>query len=205
MSVLNMPSSPEPKTSRFGLRSHTSAFQSGLTGAISQTLELPGAAWTMELTFPPMTVAQAAEWRAFFVALRGQANRFYGFDPDARTPRGAVTGSPKVDGADQTGNELDVKDLPLSTTGVFLAGDYVAYDTPVGREMRMVIENANSNGAGKATLILDSPIRNSPEDEAAIVYNDASAVMMLEEPEVNWSTDDMRYHSFTLKAIEAFQ
>lgn len=90
MTVLTMPSSPGFRSSEFGLASNTTEFRSPLSGSV-QTVERPGARWTAKYTLPPMKREQAAAWQGFLTQLRGMAGRFYGFDPDAKTPRGVAT------------------------------------------------------------------------------------------------------------------
>lgn len=87
MTTLGLPSTPGFAASRFGLVSNTQVFENPLTGQ-AQTLERPGARWQASYTLPPMKRAEAAQWQSFLAQLRGGAGRFYGFDPDAKTPRG---------------------------------------------------------------------------------------------------------------------
>ena len=92
MTILTLPALPIAR-SRFGLASNTQLFRSPLTGQ-TQTLERPGARWTAEYVLPPMKRAQMAEWQGFLAKLRGGAGRFYGFDPDAKAPRGSALALP---------------------------------------------------------------------------------------------------------------
>jgi len=89
MPILTMPATPAFAASRFGLVSNTQSFANPLTGQV-QTLERPGARWQASYTLPPMRRAQAAAWQSFLLQLRGGAGRFYGYDPDARNPRGSA-------------------------------------------------------------------------------------------------------------------
>lgn len=89
MAILSLPTTPAFSASRFGLVSNTQVFENPLTGQ-SQTLERPGARFTASYTPPPMKRAQAAAWQSFLAQLRGGAGRFYGYDPDAKTPRGSA-------------------------------------------------------------------------------------------------------------------
>lgn len=92
MSILTLPETPAFSSASFGLTSNIQTFENPLTGQ-SQVLERPGARWQASYTLPPMTRAQAAQWQAFLLRLRGGAVRFYGFDPDARRPRGTGAAS----------------------------------------------------------------------------------------------------------------
>ncbi len=90
MPILSLPTTPACAASRFGLVSNTQSFHSPLSGSV-QTLERPGARWQAFYKLPPLKRAQAAQWQSFLTQLRGGAGRFYGFDPDARTPRGSAS------------------------------------------------------------------------------------------------------------------
>lgn len=89
MTFLTLPTSPGFTTSSFGLTSNTQLFRSPLSGQ-TQTIEHPGARWKANYTLPPMKRAQAALWQSFLLQLRGGAGRFYGYDADAKQPRGSA-------------------------------------------------------------------------------------------------------------------
>lgn len=203
MTIFSMPAMPAFKTSKFGLRSNTQTFTSPLSGSV-QTLEMPGARWTASYVLPPMKRVQAADWQAFFVQLRGQAGRFYGYDPDARAPRGIATGTPLVNGGSQTGAILATDGWTPSVTGILKAGDYVAFDAGTGRELHLVVADANSNADGQAMLSLEPPIRVSPLDNAPLILSSASCVMMLATPEIAWDTNETSVFGLAFDAVEAF-
>lgn len=110
--ILSLPTSPGFSESRFGLVSNTRSFRSPLSGQV-QTVEQPGARWQAEYRLPPMKRAQMAEWQSFLVRLRGGAGRFYGFDPDARVPRGSGLSDPAL-----TRNEIRNGDARGAAAGV---------------------------------------------------------------------------------------
>lgn len=204
MTILSLPESPAFKTSKFGLKSNTVTFQSPLSGSV-QTLEMPGARWTASYVLPPMKRSSAAAWQAFFVQLRGQAGRFYGYDPDARTPRGVATGAPLVNGSGQTGNTLAVDGWTPNVSGILKAGDYVAFDAGVtGRELHMVVSDADSDGSGQANISIEPPIRISPADNAPLILSSASCVMMMTISEIAWDANEMSVYGISFEAMEAF-
>ena len=156
MTTLVLPSSPSFQTATFGLRSNTQLFTSPLSGSM-QTLEMPGAVWTLDAALPPIqNAAWAAAWRVFLTQLRGQAGRFYAGDPLRKVPRGTATGTPLVAGGSQTGASLATDGWTAGVTGVLLAGDYIAFSGGSGRrELHMVTADANSDGSGNATLSIE--------------------------------------------------
>lgn len=214
MTILTLPSSPGFMRSRFGLASNT---QSDLTSPISQSaqlLELPGARWTARYELPPMTRAQAAAWQAFLVKLRGRSGQFYGYDPDARAPRGTArlkapgTLTVAGDSPAPSGAVLPVSGADASETGVFLEGDYVAYDVTgsggTGRQLHLVVADAEADGAGELALQIEPPIRIGPADGTAVIVTDAACVMRLVEDRVAWDADAMSRFGVGFEAIEIF-
>ena len=210
MTILTMPASPGFTRSRFGLASNT---QSDLVSPITQSaqlLELPGARWTARYELPPMTRPQAAAWQAFLVRLRGRSGKFHGFDPDARNARGTAgvkapgtltvaAGSPSP-----TGGMLPVTGADPSETGVFLEGDYVAYDVGLGRQLHMVVADADADGSGDVDLQIEPPIRQSPASGATIIVADAACVMRLTSDRVGWDADSLSRYGLAFEAVEVF-
>lgn len=203
MAILTMPSTPGIRRSAFGLISNTTVFRSPLD-QVAHTLEFPGARWRASYALPLRQRAAIAAWQAFLVQLRGQAGRFYAYDPDARTPRGAG-GSLAVAGAGQTGTALNV-DGGAAATLVLKAGDLFAYDVTAGagRQLHMVVSDATTGGGGAATLTIEPPIRISPADAEPLILTDPSCVMMLADPEVGWDADLAGYYGIEFEAVEVF-
>lgn len=83
-----MPATPNFVSSTFALQYNSAVFESPLSRQ-QQILERAGARWMGSFSLPPMKRDQAAPWLAFLTSLRGQAQTFYGFDPDCRAPQGS--------------------------------------------------------------------------------------------------------------------
>lgn len=203
MTVYSFPSTPAFRRSSFGKVANTRSFTSPLNGR-TQTVELPGARWQASYTLPAMKRAKAAAWIAWLTRMQGMAGRFYAFDPDARSPRGTATGTPLVKGASQTGTSLITDGWTAGVTGILLAGDYIAFDTSAGRELRMLTADATSDGSGNATLTLDAPIRTSPDDNEPVIITDPSCIMMLLDDTVTWDADEAGIFTIAFAGIEAY-
>jgi len=195
---LSLPATPLFASARFSLSANTTVFTSPLSG-VESVLERPGAKWAAEFTLPAMLRAQAAAWTAFFASLRGRRGTFYGYDPAATTPRGIATGTPLVKGASQTGNALATDGWTTSQTGILLAGDYIG----VNSRLHMVVEAANSDGSGNATLAIEPALRESPADNAAITVSAPMVSMRLASAQVGWDVDTALFYGFSFAAIEA--
>jgi hypothetical protein len=196
-----MPAAPNFTRSRFGLETNTQTFESPLTRNVQRVL-LGGARWTASYTLPRMNRAQAAAWQAFFLQLEGRTNTFSGFDPDAKTPRGAATGTPLVNGGSQTGSSLTIDGCTASVTAWLKAGDYFA----VNGELKMLTSDASTNGSGQTTLSFKPALRGSPADNAAItVQNPTAAMILSDDMQAMWETDfNGIYEPITFTAVEVF-
>jgi hypothetical protein len=205
MPILTMPAAPAFARARFRLLANTQTFVSPLDRS-AQTLELAGARWAAEFELPAMKRAQAAPWQAFLAQLRGGAGRFYAGDPDARNPRGAATGAPKVNGANQTGGQLATKGWTAGVAGILKAGDYLAFDAGVGRELHILAADAASDGAGNAVLAIEPPIRVSPLNDTVVIVNSPACVMRLaDDAQGAWDANELGVYGIRFAAIEAFQ
>lgn len=206
MPVLTFPSLT-PTNAEFGLISNTQAFTSPLSGT-TQTLEMPGAHWHLRALFEGLSDAQRRTMQAFLVQCRGAGGRFYYGDPAflVNGPTGNAGGTPLVNGASQTGTSLITDGWTVSQTPIMGTGDYFQFDNANGgRELHMVVADANSDGSGNATLTIEPAIRVSPADNAAITVTGAKCQMRLASDEIaRWRLSKPLIGSVEIEAIEAF-
>jgi hypothetical protein len=180
-----MPTRPGFVTCRFGLQTNSQTFESPLDGSLQRRV-LAGARWMATYTLPRMKRSDQAAWAAFFVQLRGMGNTFYAFDPDARKPRGLGLGTPLVNGAGQTGYSLNTKGWQANINGLLLPGDYFQ----VGSQLKQIVAPVNSDGSGNATIIFESILRASPNNNDPIIINNASCEMVLaDDAQAMWECD----------------
>lgn len=179
MTILEYPFSFEPDQAEWALVTNSQTFRSPLSGAI-QTVSLPGAFWTLKISLQFMEPDEIADFFAFLAELDGQAGRFH-FGPRWLSKRGLVVPSPNVtiDGVDQEGIDLNVNTGDLNKINAFRKGDYIHYDSPFGRELKIITQDADTDGTGKATLRIRPLIRKSPADTAIVEIDSPLAVMKL--------------------------
>jgi hypothetical protein len=197
---IDMPTTPGFTTCRFGLETNTQTFTSPLTKNVQRML-LGGARWAATYSLPAMTRDKAAAWKAFFDLLEGSANTFNAFDPDCKTPRGAGTGTPLVNGGSQTGSALTIDGCTHGI--VFLkAGDYFS----VNGELKRMTSDATADGSGNATLNFKPALRNSPADNAAITVQKPTCTMILaDDMQAMWECNVTGiYQPKTFTAFEVF-
>lgn len=166
-----------PATFEWWLLSSSLNFTSPLDGSV-QTLELPGARWMVSIVMTPLQEYDTALMESFLAKLRGQANRFTLWNMSRPAPRGTISGSPLVNGAQAAGASLNIKSAPVGST--LLEGDYIG----LNGELRLVGTNATADGGGLMTLALDSPLRNAVTDGMAITLLKPLATFMMTSPEM---------------------
>lgn len=165
-----------------------------------------GQRWEAQVTLPPMTRAEAESWFAWALKLNGSFGTFLIGDPNGGTARGSAAttpGTPVVNGASQTGNELDIDGLPASATGYLKAGDYIQLGSGSSAELYKVLDDVDSNASGEATVTIWPNLRASPADDATVVVDDAKGVFRLASSTVNFSIDEVATYGLTFAAFEA--
>jgi hypothetical protein len=171
-----------------------------------QVMQHQGARWEAEVSLPATQRADAEEWIAFLLALKGQYGTFLMGDPMGATPRGSASsapGSPLVNGASQTGETLAIDGLPNNATNYLRAGDYIQLGSGASCRLHKVLENASSNGSGQATLSIWPALRESPANNAIVTVRDTKGVFRIATPETSFSINEASFYGLTFTAFEA--
>lgn len=196
---LDLPADPAPAKIRIYPRSMVAVSISPFSGA-QQAYSHPGQLWQADITLPPMTRAQAAPWIAALLQLNGRYGTFRLGDDSGKTAQGVATGTPLVNGASQTGQSLVTDGWTISTTGILKQGDYIQ----IGDRLYMVLNDANSDSSGNATLDIWPRLRESPADNAAITVSNCKGLFRLMSNEMPWEVAPGKiYSGITLSCIEA--
>jgi hypothetical protein len=168
-----------------------------------QAFAYPGQMWTADISLKPMKRADAEQWVAWLISLRGQLGTFLLGDPNGATARGAATGTPLVNGASQTGGSLVVDGAATSVTGWLKAGDYIQLGTNGSSRLHKVLTDANSDGSGNVTLDIWPHIRIAPADNATVAVSSAKGLFRLSSNEQAWSINEAAIYGITFSAMEA--
>jgi hypothetical protein len=199
MAILTIPKTTFFRSANFGLEENTETFTSPISNTV-QTLARTGGRWYLSITYVPMKRADAQSVLAFLTKLRGRVNSFYGYDPLATSPLGDVSASTLlVNGADQTGVSLVCDGAEVSTT-VLKAGDYIE----VNNELKMVTDDATSDGSGNVTINFSPSLRSSPSDNASITTTNPKCTMKLQDDSVTWSQGVDSFYNISFSGIEVF-
>lgn len=133
------------------------------------TADWTGQMWGLKLTTVDLDIDEGSELEAFLTALNGRQGTFLIGDPAKSTPRGVATGTPVVDGADQTGSVLNTKGWTPNVTGILKKGDYIQLGTTSAARLYRLLTDANSDASGLAALDIWPRLRLSPTDEQTII------------------------------------
>lgn len=168
-----------------------------------QSFKWPGEQWGMELTMPPIKGrALAEEWISFMLQLEGSYGYFLIGDPTAKTPQGVATGTPLVDGINQTGNTLLTKGWTPNTVGILKRGDYLQLGTGTNTRLHKLTADVDSDVSGNAALPIVPALRTSPANNDPIVVNDAKGIFRLTSNDFSWSVDPGSIYRFRFNALE---
>lgn len=167
-----------------------------------QAFAYPGQMWQADVTLPPMKRADAEQWVAWLISLRGQLGTFLLGDPIGATARGTPTGTPLVKGANQTGGTLEIDGATTSVTNWLRAGDYIQLGSGSTARLHKVLQNVNSDGSGNVSLDLWPHIRTAPADNATVTVSSAKGLFRLSNNEQEWSIDSASIYGVTFSAME---
>lgn len=116
--------------------------------------------------------------------------------------RGALTTDTALaSGTIQTGSGLYLKGLPVSTQNIRAAGDMVEIILPTGSQLVRLTAALDSDAAGLGYLQFENPVRVSPADNAAVIFNQPMMRGILSEGP-SWPTRPGLFSDFDLDLIE---
>lgn len=168
-----------------------------------QVYKHQGQWWEAEVTLPPMKRADAEQVVAFLISLNGRLGTFLLGDPANTSPRGIGTGTPLINGDDQTGNELVTDGWTTSQTGILKAGDWIQLGAAGATRLYKVLQDVNSDGSGNATLTIWPDLRSNTVDDDPITVSSPKGIWRLTSNETEFSIDEASIYGITFACIEA--
>jgi len=168
-----------------------------------QAVAHSGQRWEVDVTLPAMNRADAEQWVAFLISLRGQLGTFTLGDPVGASPRGSAGGTPLVNGASQIGGTLAIDGCTASQTGWLKAGDYIQLGTAGSATLHKVLADVDSNGSGQVSVDIWPYIRTAPSDNATVVVTNTVGRFRLASNTQNWSIRDTALYGITFGGVEA--
>jgi hypothetical protein len=187
-----------PASLSWGLSSNTKTFRSPFNGT-TQVARYPGSRWLCTMTISNQNDTQARRVEAMLALLDGEYGRvkIRDWGRDGRTP----SGSPAVDGANQTGSNLYSNGWTASAL-VLRLGDYIT----VNDELKMVTADVTSSATGTAIIPVAPILRESPPNGAVIEVRQPYGIFKLKDsssPVMGERTPGV-FTSFSIEFEEAF-
>lgn len=154
--------------------------------------EHQGQQLTAAVRLPPMRRAQAEEWVSWGLSLNGVVGTFLMGDPSGATARGALGGTPLVDGAGQARSKtLDTKGWTATTT-VLKAGDYIQLGTGLDARLYKNLTDATTDGSGLVSLDVFPRIRGPLSDSQEITTSDTLGIWRLSRA-MSWDVEAVMF------------
>ncbi len=197
MSVFSLPASPAPRAAKFRWVTNRAKHISPMTGK-PQTVDRNGGRWEVDVTLPPLTIAQIRPW--FAALVRAQIDPVY-FSPPYTSAMlaGGNPGAPVVNGASQTGTSLitDGWSAGYSVSD----GDFISFNNGSFDELHFIKygNGLAADGLGNATLILHPAILISPPDNTVIRVASPRGQFKVMEDSVPFDARLAAQHGFAFK------
>ena len=168
-----------------------------------QVQEHPGEAWVITIALNLLNRDQAEEYNAFISKLAGRVGTFTISPPGSETPRGVATGTPLVNGANQTGRSINLDGFTPSTVNILRAGDYIQLGTGDNTRLHRNLSDVDSNASGEVTLDLSPKIVTAPADNETVIVSNAKGLFRLvsNTNPVNISPPNQHTIQFTAREV----
>jgi hypothetical protein len=156
-----------------------------------QVFAYAGQMWQAEVSLPPMKRADAEQWVAWLMSLRGQFGTFLLGDPIGGTPRGTST-------AATISGSAGSSSVTVAMSGTLLAGDYLQLGSGASATLHKVLQDKTGSG----TLEIWPALRTAQSLATATLSN-AKGRFRLSSNEQSWSINEASIYGVTFGAMEA--
>lgn len=175
----------------------TQEYMDGSSGTIASTK----AVWSLTFPMAPQRAADAKAWQAALMRLSTPVNQFKITPPGWQNGVNYTGVDGSVVGVGQYGLTLSIDGLPTSTA-IAKAGDFIEIaDTG---EVKMLTQDATTDGAGAITLAFEPFIRVAPGDNTAVIFDTPQITMRLLTPQASWSMMLPNFVNMNINAIEHY-
>lgn len=125
-----------------------------------------GDRWLVSVTVNTRTPKDVSAWRGFFASLAGGRGSFLAHDPFYPGPTGLVSTNAAVNGGNQRGTQLNVRNFQANKTGVLKSGDYFS----IANRLYVVLADSDSDGLGDCLVPIFPSLRDAPGDSTALNF-----------------------------------
>lgn len=201
---ITLPTNPGFVKSTWGLKRAVAVSTSPFTGA-QQVHQYDFALWEAVVSLPPMKRDQAAEWQAIMMRLHGRAGTFLLGDPDAKQPRGEITGNVSLRGDCPVGtHEIELQTTMLSAENVFKVGDYIQIDEGGSAKLHMIVEtDGTTDGNGHMIVEIEPVIKQFTPSGTAVIYDEPKGLFRMDVNDLSWDADQVSRYGMSFSCTEA--
>jgi len=160
-----------------------------------QVYQHSGAQWQAEVTLPPLTYAQAREWEAFFISLRGRRGTFLMGNPLVTAPQGTVS-TAVLSGA-ASANDTSITVDGMTSGDTILAGDYFQLDN----HLYMAVEDTTFTTSGD--IVFEPPLKAAQADDTALTLANPKGLWRMTSDQFGWNINNASIYGFTFACVEA--
>lgn len=158
--------------------------------------------WAISFSWSPMKRAVFAQFQAFLLSQRGQADTFTTTVPGYTTPQGTWAGAPVVNGAGQTGRTVNLRNLTASQAAAAKAGDVLRFAGHT--KVYMVTADAASNGAGLAAVTIEPALIAAIADGEALTTTNVPFTVALASDSLDTNISSGFFFSLDIDLVEVF-
>jgi hypothetical protein len=191
------PTSPVASDAQIGSEQNT--IVSVTTSGRVQTRQIDGQKFTITLDYAPMTRANFAPIKAFFMKQRSRLNTFTIIPPVVSNAQGVASTVISTNASVSAGaTTCTIDGMTVSTNGILKAGDYFRF---TGQDkVYMAVEDLDSDGSGEGTLTFEPPLRTNVTDNTIIIYDNVDFTVRLKNDiqEYNIVTNDLYKYQIDL-------
>jgi hypothetical protein len=175
--------------SGWGQQRHDLLSTSDATGA-QQARLLGPPRWRLSLVQPEaLQPAEAGQWQAVVMQLRGRVNHLLCWDFGRQVPLGTLRGNNLRLGATAAAGETTLQLISgvAQASRTLLPGDKLQVGTGLGTsQVVMVMAPAQANGSGAITVTVEPPLRRQYNAETAVAWDRASAYFKAQASATGW-------------------
>jgi len=155
-----------------------------------------GQMWQADISLKPMRRADAEEWVAWLLSLRGQHGTFLLSDPVSNSIRGTATA------ATISGSAGDQTVTATVTSGdTLLAGDFIQLGTGSDATLHKVLADYTGTGSGADLEIW--PALRKDRSSVSVDLTSAAGLFRLASNETTYSVSQLAVYGISFGAMEA--
>lgn len=171
--IFDWPTALRPASVEWGLITPQMLGRSAFDASVqAQTMGAPR--WAFTITTGVLRHDEVPLWEALIDQLDGAVNRVRAWDWRREAPLGPATGTPTVR-VSAAGVSLATEGWTPGVTGILRAGSWVG----VNGELKRLSVTADSDGSGRATLVVRPPLRAAPPVGATVSLVKPTAVFVM--------------------------